>query len=309
MATEVSGTWSKVFSEEHKAFYYYNSATQESTWTQPPDWNPQPVQPVQAAGYGGQGGYGAYGAAAGAAGYGYGATAGAAGDTAPAKCFVGGLAYETTEQSLGEFCSSVGRVVDVKIIKERDTGRCKGYGFVTYASGAEAQRAINELDGKTLDGRAVRINDADKKGSSSSSSGSAGGSGGGDSSNSSSGGRHGSPRSSSSSERRRSRSRSRDRGDKGRSDDPLQDLRDVRGKRSEDKGFTQQNFESSGSIYVSGLPTNITTEALVKTYAFLCLHLSRTYRYAWPGFGTQSYFHAAVMCCGRFVCHPCKGSP
>ena len=273
MATEVSGTWSKVFSEEHKAFYYYNSATQESTWTQPSDWNPQAAQPVQAAVYGAQGAYGA----AGAAGYGYGAAGGAAGDTGSAKCFVGGLAYETTEQSLGEFCSSVGRVVDVKIIKERDTGRCKGYGFVTYASGAEAQRAINELDGKTLDGRAVRINDADKKGSSSSS-GNAGGSSGGDFSNSSSGGRRGSPRSSSSSERRRSRSRSRDRGDKGRSDDPLQDLRDVRGKRSEDKGFTQQNFESSGSIYVSGLPKNITTEALVKTYACVCICVAPSVR-------------------------------
>ncbi len=76
------------------------------------------------------------------------------------KLFVGGIAWATTEEGLKEFFSQVGNVIEVKIIVDRMTGKSRGFGFVTMESDEEAEKAVNELNGKELDGRALVINEA-----------------------------------------------------------------------------------------------------------------------------------------------------
>jgi cold-inducible RNA-binding protein len=74
------------------------------------------------------------------------------------KLYVGNLSYDTTEDTLRRAFASAGTVVSVDIIKDRDTGRMKGFGFVTMGSDAEAQNAIKILNEKMLDDRAIRVN-------------------------------------------------------------------------------------------------------------------------------------------------------
>ena len=76
------------------------------------------------------------------------------------KLFVGGLAWATTSESLRKAFEVHGEVVDAKVITDRDTGRSRGFGFVTMANPADADAAIATLDGKEIDGRAVRVNEA-----------------------------------------------------------------------------------------------------------------------------------------------------
>jgi RNA recognition motif-containing protein len=76
------------------------------------------------------------------------------------KLFVGGIAWASTEDSLKQFFSQVGEVVEVKIIKDRQTGKSKGFGFVTMATAEEAEKAINELNNQDLDGRKLRVSEA-----------------------------------------------------------------------------------------------------------------------------------------------------
>lgn len=77
-----------------------------------------------------------------------------------AKLFVGGISWDTSEEALKEFFSKVGTVVDVKIISDRETGRSKGFGFVTMSSPEEAQKAVEEFNGAELDGRNLTVNEA-----------------------------------------------------------------------------------------------------------------------------------------------------
>ena len=74
------------------------------------------------------------------------------------KLYVGNLSYETTEDSLRTAFTTAGTVVSVDMIKDRDTGRMKGFAFVTMNSGEEAQNAIKILNEKMLDDRAIRVN-------------------------------------------------------------------------------------------------------------------------------------------------------
>jgi RNA recognition motif-containing protein len=76
------------------------------------------------------------------------------------KLFVGSLSYSVNDDQLQDFFASVGKVVSAKVIVDRDTGRSKGFGFVEMESDEEAKKAIQELDGKELDGRAVAVNEA-----------------------------------------------------------------------------------------------------------------------------------------------------
>jgi RNA recognition motif-containing protein len=76
------------------------------------------------------------------------------------KLFVGGIAWASTEDSLKEFFSQVGEVLEVKIIRDRQTGKSKGFGFVTMATAEQAQKAIEELNDKDLDGRKLRVSEA-----------------------------------------------------------------------------------------------------------------------------------------------------
>jgi RNA recognition motif-containing protein len=76
------------------------------------------------------------------------------------KLFVGSLAWAVTDDQLAEFFSTVGTVESAKVIVDRDTNRSKGFGFVEMSNDDEAKKAIDELNGKDLAGRAVTVNEA-----------------------------------------------------------------------------------------------------------------------------------------------------
>lgn len=76
------------------------------------------------------------------------------------KVFVGGLSWNTTEESLRQAFESHGAVSEVRIITDRETGRSRGFGFVTYGDPQSAAAAISELDGTELDGRTIRVSQA-----------------------------------------------------------------------------------------------------------------------------------------------------
>ena len=76
------------------------------------------------------------------------------------KLFVGSLAWGTTDDSLKQLFSQAGTVVSANVIKDRFTGKSKGFGFVEMSSDEEAKKAMAELNGKDLDGRAINVNEA-----------------------------------------------------------------------------------------------------------------------------------------------------
>jgi len=76
------------------------------------------------------------------------------------KLYVGGLAYSVTEKELEELFAEQGKVTSVAVIKDRDSGQSKGFGFVEMEDIKEAQNAIKELNGKELSGRAIVVNQA-----------------------------------------------------------------------------------------------------------------------------------------------------
>lgn len=77
-----------------------------------------------------------------------------------AKLFVGGLSWDTTDDSLRNFFSKVGNVVSASVIMDKFSGRSKGFGFVEMGSDKEAKEAIEKLNGQSLDGRTVAVNEA-----------------------------------------------------------------------------------------------------------------------------------------------------
>jgi RNA recognition motif-containing protein len=79
------------------------------------------------------------------------------------KLFVGGLSWDTTDQSLAAAFETFGPISEAKVITDRDTGRSRGFGFVTFDAPADADRAMQEMDGAQIDGRAVRVNEAQDK--------------------------------------------------------------------------------------------------------------------------------------------------
>ncbi|HEX5311142.1 RNA-binding protein [Aquabacterium sp.] len=76
------------------------------------------------------------------------------------KLYVGNLAYSVRDQDLNDAFSQYGAVTSAKVMMDRDTGRSKGFGFVEMGSDAEAQAAINGLNGQPVAGRAVVVNEA-----------------------------------------------------------------------------------------------------------------------------------------------------
>ena len=74
--------------------------------------------------------------------------------------FVARLNFKTTSENLNAAFAQFGEVTSAKIVKDRDTGRSKGFGFVEMSSDDEAQKAVAELNGKDLDGRAIVVNEA-----------------------------------------------------------------------------------------------------------------------------------------------------
>jgi RNA recognition motif-containing protein len=79
------------------------------------------------------------------------------------KLYVGNLPFSATEQSLQAKFAAHGRVESCKLITDRDTGQSKGFGFVEMASDAEAQAAIQQLNGTSLEGRQIKVNEAKPK--------------------------------------------------------------------------------------------------------------------------------------------------
>ena len=77
-----------------------------------------------------------------------------------AKLYVGNLSYNTSASELEQLFGQHGTVAEATIINDRDTGRSKGFGFVTMGSDGEAQAAIAALNGQELDGRALTVNEA-----------------------------------------------------------------------------------------------------------------------------------------------------
>lgn len=71
--------------------------------------------------------------------------------------FIGSLAYATTDDSLKAFFEQIGEVESARVITDRDSGRSKGFGFVVYKDEANNQKAIDQLDGKELDGRTISV--------------------------------------------------------------------------------------------------------------------------------------------------------
>lgn len=81
------------------------------------------------------------------------------------KLFVGGLSWDTDDMGLRRAFERFGEVTDAKVISDRDTGRSRGFGFVSFTDGEAGATAISEMDGTSLDGRAIRVNEAQAKGS------------------------------------------------------------------------------------------------------------------------------------------------
>ncbi|MCB9613583.1 MAG: RNA-binding protein [Sandaracinus sp.] len=79
------------------------------------------------------------------------------------KVFVGGLSWGTNDDQLFRAFEKFGSVVEARVITDRDTGRSRGFGFVTFDDATAAQSAIEGMDGKTLDGRAIRVNEATER--------------------------------------------------------------------------------------------------------------------------------------------------
>ncbi len=79
------------------------------------------------------------------------------------RIFVGNLSFDTTTDSLREAFSPFGEVSDAHIPTDRTTGQPRGFGFVTMGSSREAQEAIQNLNGSSLDGREIRVNEAEER--------------------------------------------------------------------------------------------------------------------------------------------------
>jgi len=71
--------------------------------------------------------------------------------------FIGSLAYATTDDTLKAFFEQIGAVTSARVITDRDSGRSKGFGFVEMEVEADNQKAVDQLDGKELDGRAISV--------------------------------------------------------------------------------------------------------------------------------------------------------
>lgn len=79
------------------------------------------------------------------------------------RLYVGNLSFSSNDQSLRDAFSAHGEVVDVQVISDRMTGQSRGFGFVTMGSHEQAQSAISAMSGADLDGRTLRVNEAEER--------------------------------------------------------------------------------------------------------------------------------------------------
>lgn len=79
------------------------------------------------------------------------------------RLYVGNLSYHTTKESIHSAFAAVGEVHEVAVPTDRETGQARGFAFVTMGSGQAANEAISQLNGLMLDGRALRVNEAQER--------------------------------------------------------------------------------------------------------------------------------------------------
>lgn len=79
------------------------------------------------------------------------------------KLFVGGLSWDTTDETLRAAFESFGAIADVRVIRDRETGKSRGFGFVSFINDPEAINALTAMDGAEVDGRRIRVNEAEDK--------------------------------------------------------------------------------------------------------------------------------------------------
>lgn len=79
------------------------------------------------------------------------------------RLYVGNLSYDANTDSLRTAFSEVGEVTDVHVAMDRESGRSRGFGFVTMATSQAAEDAISRLNGSLMDGRALRVNEAEER--------------------------------------------------------------------------------------------------------------------------------------------------
>jgi RNA recognition motif-containing protein len=79
------------------------------------------------------------------------------------KLFVGGLSWGTRDEGLRDAFQTFGEVTDAKVVLDRETGRSRGFGFVTFSTREDAARARDGMDGQDLDGRTLRVDLAEEK--------------------------------------------------------------------------------------------------------------------------------------------------
>jgi RNA recognition motif-containing protein len=79
------------------------------------------------------------------------------------RLYVGNLSFETTELALREAFGHSGTVTEAKLVMDRETGRPRGFGFVEMSTAAEAAAAINDVNGRQLDGRVLKVSEAQER--------------------------------------------------------------------------------------------------------------------------------------------------
>jgi RNA recognition motif-containing protein len=79
------------------------------------------------------------------------------------RLYVGNLSFSSTNETVREAFARIGEVTDVHIVTDRTSGQSRGFGFVTMGTPAEAQKAIEAMNGANLDGRPLRVNEAEER--------------------------------------------------------------------------------------------------------------------------------------------------
>ena len=79
------------------------------------------------------------------------------------KLFVGGLSWGTSEEGLRQAFEQFGEIIEAKVVTDRETGRSRGFGFVTFSSPQEAETALQQMNGTDLDGRTIRVDNAEER--------------------------------------------------------------------------------------------------------------------------------------------------
>ncbi|MBU0705224.1 MAG: RNA-binding protein, partial [Chloroflexi bacterium] len=81
----------------------------------------------------------------------------------PKRLYIGNLSYQTTEATLSDLFGAIGEVTSVSLVTDRVSGHSRGFAFIEMTDANAAQQAVNELDGKDVDGRNIKVSEARPK--------------------------------------------------------------------------------------------------------------------------------------------------